>query len=140
VRAYVQWAPVRWASATVEYEYERLRQDDPFGGRIVDSRTRRLPVGVSFFGPAGTFLRLRATGVDQEGQFPDVMTNVLVPGSDRFWVADATIGYRLPKRLGIVSVEGRNLFDKRFNYQDTDPANPRIAPERLVLIRVTLAY
>jgi hypothetical protein len=54
-------------------------------------------------------------------------------------VVDASIGYRLPKRYGIITVEARNLFDENFRFQDTDPSNPTIYPERLVLVKVTLA-
>jgi hypothetical protein len=60
--------------------------------------------------------------------------------SDRFWVVDASIGYRLPKRLGIISVEAKNVFDEDFRFQDTDPANPDIYPKRLILGKITLAF
>ncbi len=61
-------------------------------------------------------------------------------GSDRFWVVDAALGYRLPKRYGMVAVEVKNLFDEEFQFQDTDAANPSIYPERLALVRVTLSF
>jgi outer membrane receptor protein involved in Fe transport len=61
-------------------------------------------------------------------------------GHDQFWVADASISYRLPKRLGVLTLEGRNLLNERFRFQDTDPASPAVAPERYVLLRFTLAY
>jgi hypothetical protein len=37
-------------------------------------------------------------------------------------------------------VEARNLFDENFRFQDTDPANPDIYPERLILGKITLAF
>jgi hypothetical protein len=55
-------------------------------------------------------------------------------------VADASISYRLPKRFGIVTLEGRNLTNERFRFQDTDPASPIVTPERYILLRFTLAY
>jgi outer membrane receptor protein involved in Fe transport len=33
-------------------------------------------------------------------------------------VVDAALGYRLPKRLGIISLGVRNLLDKEFRFQD----------------------
>ena len=60
--------------------------------------------------------------------------------SDDFWLVDASIGYRLPKRRGIVSIGVANLFDEQFNFVDTDPFNPRVYPERLVFGRFTLAF
>ena len=55
-------------------------------------------------------------------------------------VVDAAVGYRLPNRFGFVTLEGRNLLDEEFKFQDTDPANPQIYPERLILARFTLAF
>jgi hypothetical protein len=37
-------------------------------------------------------------------------------------------------------LEARNLFDEEFKFQDTDPANPRISPESLILARCTLVF
>ena len=62
-----------------------------------------------------------------------------MPDRDTFWLVDASIGYRLPKRYGLISVEAKNLFDKNFRFQDMDPGNPLIVPERLIVIRFTLS-
>ncbi|SJM94619.1 hypothetical protein CRENPOLYSF2_4140001 [Crenothrix polyspora] len=35
-----------------------------------------------------------------------------------FVLADAAIGYRLPNRLGIISLEMRNILDHKFMYND----------------------
>jgi outer membrane receptor protein involved in Fe transport len=64
----------------------------------------------------------------------------VVPKEDQFWVFDASISYRLPKRFGLLTVVAKNLFDKSFRFQDTDPENPRMQPKRLVLAKVTLAF
>ena len=53
---------------------------------------------------------------------------------------DASIGYRLPKRFGLITLEGRNLLDHRFRYNDNDFGNPTLYPERLILLRLTLAF
>ena len=53
---------------------------------------------------------------------------------------DGSISYRLPRRWGILTLEGRNLLNEGFRFQDTDVANPTLIPERLVLFRFTLAY
>ena len=63
-----------------------------------------------------------------------------VHDDDQFWVVDAGIGYRLPNRFGFLNLEAKNLFDHDFKFQDTDPANPAISPERLFLCRFTLAF
>ncbi len=88
-------------------------------------------------------MRLRATYINQDGKFvsfADDGTNLTSQGQDSFWVADASISYRFPKRLGIITLEGRNLTNEKFRFQDTDPSSPIVAPERYILLRFTLAY
>jgi hypothetical protein len=84
-------------------------------------------------------IRLQASWVDQKGEFGDPFAG-FEPDDDQFWILDASIGYRLPKRFGIITVEGKNLLNEGFKFQDTDPANPRIAPERFILGRITLSF
>jgi tetratricopeptide (TPR) repeat protein len=141
-RAYAYWAPFSWMALTAEYFYEKFDRDSEFPGPelFTDLRTHRVPLGVSFFHPIGITVRLRATYVDQEGRFVNLEDNSTSRGQDQFWVADASISYRLPKRFGIVTLEGRNLTNERFRFQDTDPASPIVTPERYVLLRFTLAY
>jgi hypothetical protein len=85
----------------------------------------------------------KATYFDQKGSFlpqgADPLPENLVSGDDQFWLCDAAIGYRLPRRLGIISVGAKNLFDKSFHYFDTDRLNPAIQPARLFFARITLS-
>ena len=62
------------------------------------------------------------------------------PGEDRFSIVDAFISYRLPKRRGLLSLNADNLLDEHFSFQDIDPTNPSLFPERLVSFRFTLAF
>jgi outer membrane receptor protein involved in Fe transport len=50
------------------------------------------------------------------------------------------LGYRLPKRRGLLSLNIENLFDKDFRYQDIDPENPSVVPERFAYFRFTLSF
>ena len=68
------------------------------------------------------------------------MTSTFTPRSEHFWVFDAAIGFRLPKRYGIVSIETKNLFDTGFKFLDTDPGNPIFIPSRMILGRITLNF
>ncbi|HUQ50651.1 MAG TPA: hypothetical protein VM692_00430, partial [Gammaproteobacteria bacterium] len=65
---------------------------------------------------------------------------VVAPGQDQFWVFDAFVGYRMPNRRGLLSLNADNLLDKGFQFQDTDPTNPSLFPERLISLRFTLAF
>jgi hypothetical protein len=140
-RAYVYWAAHPWLAVTAEYLYERFERDaearNPEG--IASVQTHRVPLGITFFHPSGLMARLRVTWVGQDGEFANP-TGTVAPGDDQFWVVDAAIGYRLPRRWGLITLEARNLLDEHFRYQDTGPANPVFYPERLILARFTLAY
>lgn len=143
-RAYLYWTPHPWLAASAEFLYERFTREDELVGPelFTKIKTFRLPLGINFFHPSGFTARLKATFVDQEGEFVEFAGNeeIDVPGDDQFWLFDAVIGYRLPKRWGFVSLEAKNLFDKEFKFQDTDPAHPLIIPERLILARITLSF
>ena len=94
--------------------------------------TQKIPLGINIYSPKGITAKIKATYVDQEGEFDPVpLSFVTEPGGDQFWVVDAGISYRFPRRYGILSLEGKNLFDGRFQYQSMDKFDPEIAPERL---------
>ena len=141
-RAYLYWTPHPWLAASAEYQFERFERGDDFTAGIRDVETHRLPLGINVFHPSGFNARLKATYVDQNGSFQPQgsLPGAFVDGSDRFWVVDAAVGYRFPNRRGLLTLEIRNLFDEKFRFQDTDPANPAIQPERLIFARLTLNF
>ena len=144
-RAYLNWAAHDRLALTAEYLYERFKREAPDGAtgpeQFAKLVTNRVPLGLRYYDPVGIRCEVTGTYVYQKGDFtiPTFSGYSLEPGSDVFWVFDASLSYRLPKRLGILSVEAKNLFDQEFSFQDTDPANPRILPGRLVLGRLTLS-
>jgi outer membrane receptor protein involved in Fe transport len=140
-RAYFYWTPHRWLSLSAEYQYETFERDIDFPGieQFINLRTHKLPFGVNFYHPSGFSAGFEAAYVDQSGKFVDPSKNT-TKDSDEFWVVDAALSYRLPKRYGILSLECKNLFDETFKYLDTDPANPAVYPDRLVLVRFTLSF
>jgi tetratricopeptide (TPR) repeat protein len=140
-RAYVYWALLDWLALSTEYQYERLKRDPAAGNpeQLAESRTHRVPLTVSIFHPAGFGASLRGTFVDQSGTFGDA-SGGLTRGHDRFFLVDFAVSYRLPNRWGLLTLEARNIFDTPIRFQDTDPANPTIAPERAVVLKFTVAY
>jgi hypothetical protein len=40
----------------------------------------------------------------------------------------------------VLSLNVDNLFDKDFRYQDIDPENPGVVPERFAYFRFTLSF
>ena len=140
-RAYVYWTPLSCLALRAEYQFERFERDPESPGEeaIVEVETHRFPLGLSYFHPSGFSAGLRATYIDQKGDFVDSLGEI-VPGDDQFWIFDASVGYRLPKRYGLITVEIKNLFDEEFKYQDMEFRNPVISPERLILARLTLSF
>jgi outer membrane receptor protein involved in Fe transport len=101
--------------------------------------THRVPIGVRFFHPSGINASLTTTYVNQQGEFERVADNAIQSGSDDFWLVDASISYRLPKRYGLITIGATNLFDQEFKFYDTDFDNPTIVPDRMVFARMTLS-
>ncbi|OEU64955.1 MAG: hypothetical protein BA867_08265 [Desulfobacterales bacterium S5133MH16] len=141
-RAYFYWTPHRWLSLSAEYQYERFERDIEAIGieQFTYLKTHKLPFGINFYHPSGLSAGVKAAYVDQSGKFVDPSTKNSTKDSDEFWVVDATLSYRLPDRYGILSVECKNLFNETFKYLDTDPANPAVYPEHLILVRLTLSF
>ena len=83
---------------------------------------------------------MRGTYVNQDGKFERQGTlGTFEDGDDKFWLVDAAIKYRFPKRYGFVTVGVTNLFDEDFEHFDTDRNNPRIQPNRFIFATITLA-
>jgi tetratricopeptide (TPR) repeat protein len=138
-RAYAYWTPDRWLALSAEYLYEELDRTKEFDAGIRRMKTHSVPLGIKFFHPSGFSAGLKATYYNQEGEFIRKEILTYETGRDDFWVFDAAISYRLPKRRGFVTVGVTNLFDEKFNFADADASNPRIQPKRNIFCRVTMA-
>jgi len=142
-RAYIYWAPHPWFAGTLDYQLERFEKFYPPDTIVVDEevrlKTHRLPLGVNFYHPSGFNAGFKVTYVEQEGTYYNFMQMEVI-GKDDFWVTDANVEYRFPQRYGLISFGVKNLFDTKLRFQDTDPGNPSIYPERLVFGRCTLAF
>lgn len=145
-RAYLYWTLNQTFALSAEYQYEDVKRDRDYppellsGIRFTELETHRVPIGVVMHHPSGWFAGLKATYVDQQGEFLDSFLLPTGQQQDDFWVLDASIGYRLPKRYGLVSVGVKNLSDESFRFQDIDPISPTFYPERLMFGRLTVAF
>ncbi|MCZ6484308.1 MAG: TonB-dependent receptor, partial [Acidobacteria bacterium] len=140
-RGYFYWTPHREWAINAEYQYERFARDLSFTGPedFTKLETHRVLLGAHFFHPSGLKANMKGTYVNQSGEF-GTFFGTIVPGEDQFWVVDASVGYRLPRRWGLITLAGKNIFDEKFSFQDTDPANPGIAPDRIILMRFNLFF
>jgi hypothetical protein len=114
-------------------------------------KTTSIPLNVRYFDPSSFFAALGVTYVNQDIQMFDSDSQALLPTQNEdFVLVDAGLGYRLPRRWGIVALEARNLFNSRFRFQDysfvsseTDTvklANPRFVHERTIFARFVLNF
>ncbi|WP_394752319.1 tetratricopeptide repeat protein [Crenothrix sp.] len=104
--------------------------------------THKLPIEIRYFNSNGLFMNLKSTWVLQ-----NELTNL--PNSYfEFVVFDAGLGYRLPKRKGILSLEIKNLFNNRVNYKnitrftsaDIFNNNLEFFNDRTILGRITINF
>jgi hypothetical protein len=147
-RTYVHWLPIPELAFSAEFVYDRfsaetgktLTEGLGFPEKVV---TYSVPFGIRYFHPSGLYAGVGATYVNQHVNRSDPGPE----GSTDFFVVDAAVGYRLPKRLGILSLSVANVFDNKFKYQDdsfrefeTGPSIGPYIPDRQVLARVTLNW
>jgi hypothetical protein len=118
-RAYLYWTPTHRMSLTGEVVYDRYGSS----GEITSLtnipelvRTVSVPVGLKYFLPNGLSAGIAGTYVDQRVQRYEFATQG--EGEDSFFVVDASLAYLLPRRLGVLSVQVRNLLGEEFQYQD----------------------
>ncbi len=145
-RAYLYWTPLDWFAVSGEYQYEEFDRALESAGilNIVELKTHRIPVQLSFFHSTGLTARLKGTYVYQDGVFAETtgVPGVFAEtgGDDHFATFDASLEYRFPKRFGKIAVEGKNIFDESFLYQEIDMYMPTFYPERQILMSVTVAF
>jgi len=132
-KAYLYWPAGSNFSLGGSYAHERFERDfvdgmkDPY--RPATLNTKTLKLHGNLFHESGLFAELSASHIAQD------VESILTPTgtreeSDRFWIGDAAVGYRFPKRSGLVKLQIKNLFDKEFRYQSTffGTSTPKSSP------------
>jgi len=146
-RAYLYWLPASEISVTARYEHGRYSSEPvPFLG-YSHMNTDRLPIEVRYFARSGFTVGARTTLVEQSGQFQTALQGdspfdppPMAYGEDSFVLLDAFVGYRLPNRRGLLALTVDNVLDEAFQFQDVEPNNPSLFPERVLSLRFTLAF
>jgi outer membrane receptor protein involved in Fe transport len=127
---------------SVDYEYERIERPQVLTGAegILKLTTERLPLALKLFNANGLTLGASTAYVRQRGDFSVDVGFPEFSKRDSAWVTDIYLDYRLPQRLGVVSIGAKNVFDKEINLVDTDPAFPLVPSRRLVYARARLLF
>ncbi len=139
-RAYLFAAPHDRVTLSAEYQYEKLDAAPELFLPYSRVKTHRVPLSARYFDPSGLSASVTTTFLDQNGDFKLPNQNEFVSGHRRFWVVDAAVRYRLPKRYGFLAVGVNNLTDEKSTYQATDSQNLGIRPGRAVFARVIVAF
>lgn len=139
LRAYAYTVLTPSWSLGADVFYERFSRDTAPLNQPSELRTWRAPVALTYHHKNGFFGSVIPTFYSQDA---------VLPGSsnqhDRFWLVNTQVGYQLPKRLGFIALEVRNLFDTGFNYYDAEFQSgldrpPTIQPERALLVRIAIS-
>ena len=140
-RMYFDWAISDRITTTVEYFFEEARRTQGGLEGIDGFEWHRLPVSVNWFHPEGWFSRVNVTYSKQA-----VESDEKPDSHSQFVTVDLKLGYRLPKRFGIITVGVKNIFDTEFLFQNPgflrqqEPDAWLYVPERQVYGQLTLAF
>ena len=130
---YFNWTPTTRTSVAAQYRREELtlpRQDAEEAGFPNKIRTERLPISIKYHLDSGFTAGLILQWVRQRIEVPEQEHS-----NSSFSLVDALLSYRLAGRRLTLSLEIRNLLDRRFAFQDTsflaaEPVNPPFIPAR----------
>ena len=147
-RSYLNWLPHAYWAVSGEFQFERYTRNAAAFGENVDKphqiHTLSAPLALNYFHPSGIFSRFSTTFVQQN--IKRVREFSLLENHDGFTLFDAALGYRLPNRRGILSLEGRNLSDENFFYRSYNfqvnevITSSRFIPTRTFFVRLTLNF
>jgi len=146
------WLPSQNWAITASWLYEKFKVKEGQLGQTdfdtpAEMTTISFPLEIKYFDPSGFFANFGAIYVNQHIQYLDSESFTVLPTqSEDFVLVNAGLGYRLPKRWGIIALQANNLLDKKFNFQDysflvsEEVDNPRFIPECSLLARVVLNF
>jgi hypothetical protein len=149
--AYLYWLPSRSWAVAASWNYEDFAAGENstlpqlFGSVPNQLQTISLPVNIQYFDPSGFFAGFSVTYVNQKIRYLDPQSLAVSPTqNENFTVVNAGLGYRFPKRWGLVSLEATNLLDQQFHFQDdsfiTREPNPLYIPERVWFGRLVVNF
>jgi Tfp pilus assembly protein PilF len=158
--AWINWSARKYFSLSLEYGYSKLDTAtnvsisqysgiSPDG--VVELETHRTPITANYYHPSGIIIGLTATYFNQKGVFKSsAITDPPQEAKDSFWLTDLLLSYRLPEKLGLISLGVKNVFNEEFNFEDRNSydsmsvessASPSsLSPERLVFGQLSITF
>lgn len=139
LRAYIYWNINSQWSSSIDYLYERFNRNTIFPREFEIANTQRLPIKLTFNSDKKVSSSLTATKLKQEGIFKNITAATTSNGKEDLWLYDFNISYK-PNRNTNISFIVKNLFDKDFQYQETDINNPSIIPDRTYNVQAIYTF
>jgi outer membrane receptor protein involved in Fe transport len=142
---YAYWTATDRLAINGQVRLSRLDQADKDAGTFptrID--TLLVPVEARYFlFPSGFFGQARVSFLHQKVERGDA--SGLPEGSDGSFLVDLGVGYRIPGRHGILSVQVANLFDQHISYQDdtfrsTEQPSATYLPSRTLMVQASLQF
>ncbi len=135
---YLFWRAEKHFAISSRMHYEKIEHTSELFSNLT---TLSIPLEVSYIGSNGFFTSATSTYVKQRVE----PISTAIKSRDQFSVVDVSIGYQFPKRVGMVRLSVKNLFDRDFNYHDGNftpyaPQSPAYQPERVVFGEVKLTF
>jgi hypothetical protein len=135
-------------AASLDYQFEDFNADGDIT-RPPDTATHLLSANLRYFHASGFFGEVRTTYVKQDVAIPGLdgaAQFFLDDDADQFVLLDTAIGYRLPRRRGLIVFGVQNVFDTDFKFQGPSlrtfrqEANPMFTPRRTIATRMIVAF
>ncbi|SFK13485.1 FecR family protein [Nitrosomonas aestuarii] len=156
-RSYLYWTPHKYVAIKGEFQFEQFKRnpDDQSLTNIAEPthiKTLKAPISLEYFHPSGffsgvtgTFVKQNLTRLSDFGKEQKRNPETTKSGIDTFFLLDAFLGLRFANRRGILSLEGRNLFDTTFyyrniNFYQSEAISPQFIPDRTIFARLTLNF
>ena len=145
-RLALHWQPesYQWA-VSFSYDYERIQNDplylelDSVVGQSLHSQQLTMRWFAAAQCTANLTLSYNRVAGTQKSTDLNTFLPILLGYQDRFNQVDADLNWQFNRR-GSLTAGVRNAADKRFQYADIDPLNPRFSNGRLVYAKLKLAW
>ncbi len=141
IRAYLYFIINSKFTLSTEYFYENFKSATNNINNTTPQNlvTSRIPITLNYSNPFGINIQLISSYIDQKYTKQNKKRQ-----TDNFWVTDFLISYRFRKRVGIISLGIKNVFNRKFNFYDLEynglSRTPFIQPEQSIFTKLSFSF
>jgi len=129
-------------AALLGYEQEYYQRPADFSGNegFVSLKSQLFPITLTAFPDSSISLRLGTSYVRQKGVLQVASFTTAFPVDRDFWITNFEASYLISARRGSVTVGVQNLFNRHFQFEETDVGVTRFSPGRFIFARLTIRF